>query len=720
MALLELIKDIFTDRKSPVGALYIKRSKNQGIPDLSEAEFYANLDLDLPVFQSLQEAVKSRDYNRADEILLKYFRGRKKPVFFFSPDDKDFIINSIRNFPELVEKIIQKAELSSRHIFDILGSRFNLGNPVNWFSDFKGNTWAYGYFDELNNKLYDNDFSNQFYIGDIKLPWELNKHLHFIDLAAAYYLTGEEKYASELIAQIKHWIQANPVNMGINWTQNLIVSQRLISWTLTLFLILDSSVLDPHLFRLILKEMLLHAAYIPPHFETAEKGSNHLIGNLSALLTFSLAFPEFKESAQWKKISLGMLTDELSKQVYDDGVQYEQSAGYHRYVLEFCLLPLMIMQLNNEEAPPVYRQKVEKMAEFTLYMQQPNGFVQPASDADGARVWNLNNADFNDHRSCLAIASVLFNRGDFRFSAGKKVEELLWFFGRKGFEKFISIKDKTPELAKAFPQGGYFISRDGWKEDSSWLFFDCGPVGMGDWNDEDDVGTHGHSDILNFDLVIEGETFFTDLGSFTYTGSKEWHDYFRSSKAHNLALVDGEDQSVLTRTWSMKMRAKPQDAKWNFTENFDYFSGAHNGYRRLEDPVIVRREILFPREKKLMLIKDSLEGRATHLVEIFFHLYPGIEAIKHGDGSILLRAKTRQAQMKVYTPKELYLNTCEGSKNPISGWYSPDYGQKVPSVSIEFKTKLEFPAVIYTWIGWEGSEVPTLKQVEELWQSYLK
>src|SRR2546426_8943851 len=65
---------------------------------------------------------------------------------------------------------------------------------------------------------------------------------------------------------------------------------------------------------------------------------------------------------------------------------------------------------------------------------------------------------------------------------------------------------------------------------------------MGDWPDEVSVGTHGHSDLLTFGLAVGGETFLTDIGSYTYTGSRPWHDYFRSARGHNVLLVDGQDQ----------------------------------------------------------------------------------------------------------------------------------------------------------------------------------
>ena len=46
---------------------------------------------------------------------------------------------------------------------------------------------------------------------DVKVPWELSRCQHFTRLGQAYWLTGDERYAAEFVAETTDWIAAQPV-----------------------------------------------------------------------------------------------------------------------------------------------------------------------------------------------------------------------------------------------------------------------------------------------------------------------------------------------------------------------------------------------------------------------------------------------------------------------------------------------------------------------------
>ena len=48
-------------------------------------------------------------------------------------------------------------------------------------------------------------------------------------------------------------------------------------------------------------------------------------------------FPEFKDSARWRKTGLRILLEQLERHVQPDGVYFEQSSYYHRYTADFYL-----------------------------------------------------------------------------------------------------------------------------------------------------------------------------------------------------------------------------------------------------------------------------------------------------------------------------------------------------------------------------------------------
>ena len=71
-------------------------------------------------------------------------------------------------------------------------------------------------------------------IGDHKIIWELNRHQWWLQLARAYWLTGDARYASAIVDQMESWLDANPPLTGINWASMLEIGLRTISWTMAI------------------------------------------------------------------------------------------------------------------------------------------------------------------------------------------------------------------------------------------------------------------------------------------------------------------------------------------------------------------------------------------------------------------------------------------------------------------------------------------------------
>ena len=656
--------------------------------------------------ESVRACLKPEISERDAAALLDYYRARRLPSPLFRPSDRKELARLVADcFPESYKETLRRADLACRHVVEVLGSGpTDLGDPINWWTDFKGGTWAQGDYQELNATLYANDFQNEHYIGDIKLPWELNKHAHFLELAKAYWLTGDERYAEALLAQMDDWIVRNPFLYGIAWTQNLIVAQRAIAWALAIQAVWQSPALTPARLLRILRSLYQHARYIPAHFEFAERASNHLIGNAAGLAALALVFPEFSDAETWRATALRVIESELARQVYPDGVQYEQSVNYHRYVVEFCLLPWLLAWQQPSPYSAAAQAVLRRMATFLLHMTQPNGQVQPISDADGARVWRFNDRSINDHRGVLNLGAVLFKDGALRFGMDGNREDVLWWLGPEGHRAWEALPAEEPPRSVAFPDGGYFVLREAWRHEALWVFFDCGHVGMGDWPDEVSVGTHGHSDLLTFGLTVGGETFLTDIGSYTYTGSRPWHDYFRSARGHNVLLVDEQDQSVLTTTWAMRERARPREIAWRFSPNADFVTGAHDGYRRLSHPVLHRRSLLLLRAERRVIIRDDLEGDGGHAVEALFHTMSAVQVLQAGRpdswkligrraivNMTFLAESLRQGQ-----PLSLTARVASGETNPIDGWYADDYGVKEPAPVLYVSFRGTCPLRLYT------------------------
>jgi len=703
-------------------------------PEKSREELWALVGMS---DEDVRVCLKPETSGRDAAALLAYYRGRRLPSPLFRPSDrKELTRLVVEGFPESYKETLHRADLACRHVVEVLGSGpTHLGDPINWWTDFKGGTWAQGDYQELNATLYTNDFQNDRYIGDIKLPWELNKHAHFLELAKAYWLTGDERYAEALLAQVDDWIARNPFLYGLAWTQNLIVAQRAIAWALAIQAVWGSPALTPARLLRILRSLYQHARYIPAHFEFAERASNHLFGNAAGLAAIALVFPEFRDADAWRETALRVIESELAKQVYPDGVQYEQSVNYHRYVVEFCLVPWLLGWPQPSAYSAAAQAALQRMATFLLHMTQPNGRVQPISDADGARVWQFNDRSINDHRGVLNLGAVLFKDGALKFGMEGNREDVLWWLGPEGHREWAALPAEEPPRSVAFPNGGYFVLRETWRPEALWVFFDCGHVGMGDWPDEASVGTHGHSDLLTFGLAADGEPFLTDIGSYTYTGSKAWHDYFRSARGHNVLLVDGQDQSVLTTTWAMRERARPREVAWRFSETADFVTGAHDGYRRLKPAVLHRRSLLLQRSEHRLIIRDDLEGDGGHAVEALFHAMPAVRIFQAGrPDSWKLIGRRAIVSMTFLSeslqhgqPLPLTARVVMGDTNPIDGWYADDYGVKEPAPVLHVSFQGRCPLRLYTVLQLDdpgradASGVwSTYAGAEEVWDSSMK
>ena len=51
--------------------------------------------------------------------------------------------------------------------------------------------------------------------GNIKQVWEISRLQHLTVLAAAWYLTGDPRYADRVAAQLRSWFRENPFLSGV-------------------------------------------------------------------------------------------------------------------------------------------------------------------------------------------------------------------------------------------------------------------------------------------------------------------------------------------------------------------------------------------------------------------------------------------------------------------------------------------------------------------------
>src|ERR1700719_3715379 len=181
--------------------------------------------------RSRQEASK-----RSDMLLAKigYDFGKKARSsdhveagkFFFRPDQVEKLFQLIRQrLPEQAGKIVERANKICSHPFDLLGyTDLDYGKQIDWRLDGVHQKTAPR---KPFHRIQYLDFAE---VGDSQITWELNRHQHLVTLAKAYRLSGDDRFAEEILSQWRSWHAQNPYPIGINWASSLEVGFRSLSW----------------------------------------------------------------------------------------------------------------------------------------------------------------------------------------------------------------------------------------------------------------------------------------------------------------------------------------------------------------------------------------------------------------------------------------------------------------------------------------------------------
>src|SRR5262249_16471810 len=142
-----------------------------------------------------------------------------------------------------------------------------------------------------------------------------------------------------------------------------------------------------------------------------------------------------------------------------------------------------------------------------------------------------------------------------------------------------------------------------------------------------------------FELSLDGIAIVVDSGMPTYTGDIKLRNRFRGTAAHNTALVDEAEQASLwqDRIWRLGSEARVSGVEEHRTPSEDRFAARHHGFERLSRPVRYHRWVILNRSHRTFEGIDTFDGEGVHLVQIFFHLAPGISLTAHKD-SVVLRS----------------------------------------------------------------------------------
>ncbi len=598
----------------------------------------------------------------------------------FFPGARDAAIGPLlrQRFPDAVAGTCDGAEAICAGWIDLLGyERLRLDRPAEWHRDVVSGVDAplvhWTRLDPLDSGA----------VGDSKVTWELSRHQWLVTLAQAHVLTGDPRFRSEIRGRLQDWVRANPYGAGINWTSSLEAAYRLISWCWVLALLpplqRDEDGAPSRLLDELLPLIWMHAHHVERYLSEYFSPNTHLTGEALGLFYAGVLFPEFADAARWRDRGFRILVRQGEQQIAGDGVYFEQSLHYQRYTIEIYLQFLILARRNGISVPQALADRVERLVECLLHLEQGGGRLPAIGDTDGGTVLPLQRRAPDDARGVCAVAAVHFGRGDFAWMARGAAPEIAWLFGRPGLEAWDALPAAPPAgpASTVFREGGYVVLRDGWHDGSHRMILDVGPLGC------PVSGAHGHADLLSVVCSASGEDYLVDPGTFCYTASPEWRDHFRGTAAHNTLTIDGEDQARPAGPFAWETRPAATLHVWRSTVEYDFADASHAAYARPGRPLHHRRRVLFVKPLGWIVV-DDVVGGTPHRLTLRFQFSP--RRVTLHDGMALADGRDgRGLWLLPVAAQPMRAELQTGSVDPPAGWISRHYGERQPAPAIAYE-----------------------------------
>ena len=622
---------------------------------------------------------------------LRHLADRPASSFLLphvSPQETDAILSV--HYAGYQKDLFAAADAACNNELSLFGRTFTYPDGIDWQSDpVTGWHWPLLHRDRMNS------FVGSTRPVDLIFFWEMNRHQHFIDLGIAYWLTGEQRYVSAFIQQVKSWIKTNPVRHGMNWYYPLEVSVRILAWITAFQFFRGSTEFRQEVGGEFMKSLWQQLDFLSRHLQPVRSQddvpNNHMIAELIGLILAGTVFPEFNEAERCRDIALELLSEQVKAQTHPDGVNKEQATGYHRFVAELLLLVVAHSRRVGLKRDPVLETTLEKMLDYLQFSTAPDNINQMWGDSDYGRALGLGQKkDFWDFRPLLSAGAVLFERSDWKFVSGRFDEEAFWVLGREGLDLWRQIIARVPEqTSRVFPHGGHFIIRGSWSADSDAAFLRCGEFGLGG----EGHCAHAHSDLLSFSLWLGGHPLLVDSGTYIYHGPLR--DYFRSSCAHNTVMVDGRDQALPNPNFNWRHVSNAGCLDWSANHVTGIFNYPHVEFIRT----------LSRKGTGHWVLNDRFTGTGSHEIDWFFNFAPGLGFDLDDDNRILSVTRAGSPFLKLYLPDD------DLDLDLQLGWYSNQYGvkQRTQKLHAHWRGELTKDSALFHW-QFEADGVESIPQ----------
>lgn len=542
-----------------------------------------------------------------------------------------YIKEALRQAYEHHEQIISQANLYQQHCFSLLGSRPACFLEMPWHIDFRLQQQASSSDYKFDPQAYYKDIkitpgSGDSLSKDIKIPWEISRLQHFFVLGQAYTITNAIAFAQAFVHQFIDWHSNNHFLLGPAWMCPMDVGLRAVNLVLAFHLFKQCQDMPVDFWQTYVCSLYDHLFYLEHNWEVYDyKTSNHYLSDLIGyyyLCSFFSSIPGIPEKLRWCHQEL---LREWDKQVFDEGTDYEGSTCYHRLITE--LFHHMILVSADEQLPVAkqYLDKFNRMIDFLQWCTPQSGQLIQIGDNDSGTIVNG------------LLPQLMQN----------DIKQL----GIKHYKEFGLSIIKNEQWHISLRHHAYQSKQ---------------PSG------------HFHNDWASLTLSYKGIPIFVDPGSYIYTPSAIWRNYFRSVAVHNTVYVEHEEPvSFDERLFALEIPEAITDEHSNEQENT--ISTRHNLYKRFG--LCLQRNVQC-NEHSQVIIEDSWnianpEAIKDNYVIWNFTLGYQIKAHKTENGIALYSDNKPILSIE----SELYFEI-------VPGWLSMNYGSKIATQRLRAKVFL--------------------------------
>ncbi len=246
--------------------------------------------------------------------------------------------------------------------------------------------------------------------GNIKQIWEISRLQHLTLLATAWFLTHDDRYASQVARQLRSWWSDNPFLSGVNWTSGIEIGIRLISMTWIRRLLNDwpgvSELFEQD--QLAVRQIRWHQQYLAAFRSRGSSANNHVIAEAAGQLVASCAFPWFPESDSWRQKATRLLELELIKNTFPSGINRELASDYQCFVAELGLVAAVESQIAGHPLNPAAWQRLCAMVDSSAALLDERLRPPRQGDGDEGRAVLLDAPAPNRWPSLLAVGDAVF------------------------------------------------------------------------------------------------------------------------------------------------------------------------------------------------------------------------------------------------------------------------------------------------------------------------